>query len=120
MSEREKQVGSRVKTFRESAMLSQQDLANKMRRSGFKWSQATVWNVENGDRPLRLTEAIEIADVCSLDPAEFFSGHQQPTSTTPGLRLAVRTLQSLIEEASPERRALSAFSEIVTRSSDAI
>lgn len=94
-------------------MLSQQDLANRMRDSGFKWSQATVWNVENGDRPLRLTEAIEIANVCSLDPAEFFGGNQQPASTTPGLRLAVRTLQSLIEESSNEGQALKAFSQIV-------
>lgn len=46
--------------------MSQDALAQRMRERGFKWSQATVWSVENGDRPLRLTEAIELSDIFGL------------------------------------------------------
>ena len=47
--------------------VSQKDLAAKMRARGFKWSQATVWAVEKGDRPLRLAEAAELARVFEID-----------------------------------------------------
>lgn len=36
---------------------SQKDVATAMRQRGFRWSQATVWAIEKGDRPLRLSEA---------------------------------------------------------------
>ena len=42
---------------------SQKDLADRMRERGFKWSQATVWSIERGERPLRLSEAQEVADI---------------------------------------------------------
>lgn len=42
---------------------SQKELADRMRERGFKWSQATVWSIEHGERPLRLSEAQEVADI---------------------------------------------------------
>lgn len=42
---------------------SQKELADRMRERGFKWSQATVWSIERGERPLRLSEAQEVADI---------------------------------------------------------
>lgn len=36
---------------------SQDYIAELMRDRGFKWSQSTVWAVEKGERPLRLSEA---------------------------------------------------------------
>lgn len=41
---------------------SQKALADAMRAKGHAWSQATVWSVETGARPLRLTEARDLAD----------------------------------------------------------
>lgn len=41
----------------------QQWLADQMRIRGYKWSQATVWAVEKGSRPLRFAEA---RDVCLI------------------------------------------------------
>lgn len=43
--------------------LSQADLAKKMKQLGYRWSQATVWSIEKGERPLRLTEARDVAEV---------------------------------------------------------
>ena len=97
MSEQEKVVGGKVRSFREAAMLSQQDLAARMRVAGFKWAQATVWNVESGDRPLRLTEAAEVAKHCAVDPAAFFGEHHTAPSTDAGIHLAIRTLQALLK-----------------------
>ena len=45
--------------------MTQSALAAKMRERGWKWSQATVWAIERGDRPLRIAEAV---DVLSLVP----------------------------------------------------
>jgi|GEM_PF-1577207 len=43
--------------------VSQAALAERMRERGWKWSQATVWAIEKGDRPLRLAEAVDVLDV---------------------------------------------------------
>lgn len=51
--------------------LSQQRLADEMRARGFEWAQATVWNVEMGKRPVRLTEAIALADIHGIELADF-------------------------------------------------
>ena len=43
--------------------LSQKDLAAAMKAKGWKWSQATVWSIEKGERPLRLAEAEDVAAI---------------------------------------------------------
>lgn len=53
--------------------MSQQDLAETMRKEGFKWSQATVWSVEKGERPLRLSEAIALTRVLKRGLAHFLT-----------------------------------------------
>src|SRR5699024_12530296 len=50
----DQRVGKNITLFRGN--MSQQDLAHRMRAQGFKWSQATVWATEKGDRPVRLSE----------------------------------------------------------------
>lgn len=45
---------------------SQKELADQMRALGHKWSQATVWSVEKGDRPLRLSEAMDLANLLRI------------------------------------------------------
>jgi len=47
--------------------MSQEELADKMRTLGYKWSKATVWSIEKGERPLRLTEAEDVMKI--LDPS---------------------------------------------------
>lgn len=61
---RDQWIGRNVATYR--GEMSQQALADAMRERGWKWSQATVWSVEKGERPVRLSEAFDLAAVLSL------------------------------------------------------
>lgn len=61
VDDRDAKVGAAVVLLRGS--LSQQRLADRMRERGWKWSQATVWTVESGVRPLRLAEAADLAEI---------------------------------------------------------
>jgi hypothetical protein len=45
---------------------TQQAVADAMRRRDFRWSQATVWAVESGERPLRASEAEALARVLDV------------------------------------------------------
>lgn len=45
---------------------SQKVLAEQMRDRGWSWAQATVSSVEKGERPLRLTEAEDLADLLGV------------------------------------------------------
>lgn len=57
----DEQIGKNLVELRGD--LSQKDLADAMRKLGFRWSQATVWSIEKGERPLRLTEAEAVAEI---------------------------------------------------------
>lgn len=70
-SERDKLIGRNVATLR--ADVSQQALADAMRARGHRWSQATVWSVEKGDRPLKLDEAIDLARVVECDVGQLWA-----------------------------------------------
>ena len=66
-ADRDQMIGENVFTLRGD--MSQKALADAMRERGYKWSQSTVWSVEKGDRPLKLAEASDLAEVfnSSLD-----------------------------------------------------
>jgi transcriptional regulator with XRE-family HTH domain len=49
--------------------MSQKDLAAAMKVRGWKWSQATVWSIEKGERPLRLAEAEDVAAILRTNVA---------------------------------------------------
>jgi transcriptional regulator with XRE-family HTH domain len=68
--------------------LSQADLAKAMKEHGFKWSQATVWAIEKGDRPLRLAEAQHLAEILKLRRIEGASVFLQSEATA-SLREAI-------------------------------
>ena len=59
-------VGANLADLRERAKMTQKELADAMRAEGHKWSQATVWSVEKGERPLRLIEALDAAHVLGV------------------------------------------------------
>lgn len=60
-------IGEAVRLLRGDR--TQGEVARQMRDLGHKWSQATVWSVETGERPLRLTEARSLCTVldCQLE-----------------------------------------------------
>lgn len=59
----DEQNGADVTAARGSAGLSQKELAAQMSKRGFPWTQATVSQVEKGERPLRLTESDHLAEL---------------------------------------------------------
>jgi hypothetical protein len=67
MSDRDVIVGQNLAKLRGDR--TQQDIAEAMRDAGYKWSQATVWSVEKGERPIRLSEAESLAGIlkCTID-----------------------------------------------------
>ncbi len=74
-SEADKRIGQNVGILR--GEMSQQSLADAMRRKGHKWSQSTVWSVEQGDRPVRLAEAEDLAQIFNTSLGEFTVGPKQ-------------------------------------------
>ena len=62
--ERDINVGKNLTRYRGSH--SQQAIADAMRERGWKWSQATMWSIEKGDRPVRLVEAADLAVVLQI------------------------------------------------------
>jgi len=62
--ERDINVGTNVARYRGSR--TQQAVADAMRERGWKWSQATMWSIEKGDRPVRLVEAVDLAVVLQI------------------------------------------------------
>lgn len=65
VSERDETIGRNIARLRDE--MSQKELADRMASRGWKWSQATVWSVEAGKRPVRFAEAV---DVCWILGAE--------------------------------------------------
>jgi hypothetical protein len=59
MLESDSQIGQLIAELRGAR--TQQSVAAAMRRLGWRWSQATVWSVEKGERPLKLREAADLA-----------------------------------------------------------
>lgn len=96
----DKQVGDRVREARESVHLSQMDLAKMVRADGHKWSQATVWSIERGDRPLRLTEATCVAALCavSLDDLTSASPREPDPGFARGVRASAAAVNALLEK----------------------
>jgi transcriptional regulator with XRE-family HTH domain len=60
-------VGRRIKALRKAQRISQSNLIVKMALLyGIQWHQSTVTNVERGERPLKLSEALAVADVLGV------------------------------------------------------
>src|SRR5690625_3142015 len=76
MTTDDERIGQNVATLRGDR--SQKSIAEAMQEAGgHKWSQATVWSVEKGQRPLRLTEAIDLARILGRPVAALFADPEQ-------------------------------------------
>ena len=56
-------IAANVRAYREAGGISQEELAQRMAGRGFPFTQATVWKVERGQRPVRAGELIALGDV---------------------------------------------------------
>lgn len=66
-NERDHAIGQNLVRLRGD--VSQEELADEMRGRGYKWSKATIWSIEQGTRPLRLSEAMDVLDVLGFTPS---------------------------------------------------
>lgn len=59
-------IAANVREYRESRGLSQDELAQRMTDRGFGFSQATIWKIESGQRPVKLSEAAALANALEI------------------------------------------------------
>ena len=55
-------IAANLRTYREAGNISQDELAQRMADLGFGFSQATIWKIESGQRPVRASELVALAD----------------------------------------------------------
>lgn len=60
MNIKDETVGQNLAKLRNRSNLTQEELAARMRARGHSWTKMTVYNVERGDRQLRLVEASDV------------------------------------------------------------
>jgi len=55
-------IAANLRAYREAGGISQDELAQRMTDRGLGFSQATIWKIESGQRPVRASEMIALAD----------------------------------------------------------
>lgn len=61
-SDIDQNIAANLRTYREADGISQEELAQRMADLGFGFSQATIWKIESGQRPVRASELVALAD----------------------------------------------------------
>ena len=100
------QIGENVTNLRESSGMSMDKLANAMRARGHKWTRITVFNVEHGERMLKLQEAFDLLDALGVDQE---SGMRIITSENEGKRRVRSEIRNLHDGLDGLRDAISAI-----------
>jgi transcriptional regulator with XRE-family HTH domain len=62
----DKNFAANLREYREAHGISQDELAQRMTRYGFAFSQATIWKIEQGKRPVKISEAVALADAVDV------------------------------------------------------
>lgn len=76
---------------------TQQAVADEMRKRGWRWSQATVWSVEKGERALRLAEAEDLADVLGTVSVHSFLTEPVGAHIQQGVRRVTNAYRAIVE-----------------------
>ena len=76
---------------------TQQAVADDMRQRGWRWSQATVWSVEKGDRPLRLAEAEDLAAVLGTASVHAFLTEPVGAHIQQGVRRVTNAYRAIVD-----------------------
>lgn len=88
------QIGQNVALLRETSGMSMDDLASAMRSRGHKWTRITVFNVEHGERMLKVQEAVDLLDSLGISTD---SGMRIITSENEGTRRVRAQIRRLHE-----------------------
>lgn len=97
MSELNKRIGQNLARFR--GAVSQAQLASEMRERGHKWSQATVWSIEKGERALRLEEAKDALEILNGDLVDSLLRSSGDNALRTGVRKLLDASQKFEEAA---------------------
>lgn len=98
------QVGRNVQRYR-SNVFSQTELAKLMRDRGWKWTQPTVVAVENGERPLKIGEVMDIAELLNRHVTDLLANSDIAAEVLELARSAVNADANL-------RTAMASYDEI--------
>lgn len=101
------EVGARLRAARERVAYSQQIVTVHLALYGIDWHQTTVGKVESGERPVRLTELVALANVLGtpLDALVYGSSHTLERERIAG---ALKYLDDFTARAMTERARLDA------------
>ena len=99
MAEKDAEIGEAVRLLRGDR--TQEDVAATMRERGWKWSQATMWAVEKGTRPLKLAEADALSAVLDVPLWRLLTGEKETS--------VLRALDRVAEAESDLRHAVFKF-----------
>jgi CRISPR/Cas system-associated exonuclease Cas4 (RecB family) len=94
-TEQDRQIGRTMAILRGDK--TQQAVADEMRKRGWRWSQATVWSVEKGERPLRLAEAEDLAAVLGTPSVHAFLTEPIGAYIQQGVRRASNAYRAIVE-----------------------
>ena len=72
----DRNIAENLRLHREAGSISQEELAQRMADRGFGFSQATIWKIESGQRPVRASELLALAD--SLEVMSIMSLTSEP------------------------------------------
>lgn len=64
----EQLLGIQIAAYREARDMSQSALADAMKLAGHRWSQSTVYKVENAERKLTFVEGFTLARILDIAP----------------------------------------------------
>ena len=118
MPKTDKDIGAIVAALR--GQTSQQNLAAKMTRQGFKWTQGTVSSVEKGERSLKLTEGAALAEVLGTDVRSLVGEEQAALAeqaydvASSAIHWATRDLQEATRVMVAGRHNLIRFGEVLS------
>lgn len=104
-------VGRAVQRLRTQAGLSQAEMAERMRERGWKWLQPTSWSVEQGKRPLRFAEAVDLAPLLGARLEDLLSDPLEGT---------LREARALASDADTERSRAQVRAAELTAQADAL
>jgi hypothetical protein len=94
-TEQDRHIGQTMAILRGDK--TQQAVADEMRQRGWRWSQATVWSVEKGDRALRLAEAEDLAAVLGTVSVHSFLTEPIGAHIHQGARRASNAYRAIVE-----------------------
>ncbi|MDG3014149.1 helix-turn-helix domain-containing protein [Speluncibacter jeojiensis] len=104
--ELDKQIGRQIHRRRTTLGWTQGDLAKRLQQVGLNWSQGTLSKVENGERPVRLSETSSLTSVLGVEGLELMSPHDALSSAMLRLHVEIDRLSQVIREADEERSQL--------------